>query len=303
MDAKDSTVRRYLAQRAELLGAIRLPNDAFKKNAGAEVVSDIIFLQKRDRPLDIVPEWTQTGQTEDGFAINRYFIDHPEMVLGRQEPVSTAHGMDYTVNPIEGLELSDQLHDAVKYIHGTYHEAELPELGEGEAIDTSIPADPMYNTNYKVPKLSYGSAPQAVVNRSTSAVDPYLNAPTYVAKILEDHPVAEVKVNGVFAEEDTKVNATASVESLVSGDYDIIFALTANGLTGNDDTWLQQNAYAKEYSGAKEPINQKKQRLMSSNHIGIRVLHTKQHTTMYSSQVLLLAKQTRQPYLHLLRTA
>ena len=97
INPKDSTVRRYLAQRAELLGAIRLPNDAFKKNAGAEVVSDIIFLQKRDRPLDIVPEWTQTGQTEDGFAINRYFIDHPEMVLGRQEPVSTAHGMDYTV--------------------------------------------------------------------------------------------------------------------------------------------------------------------------------------------------------------
>lgn len=151
MDAKDSTVRRYLAQRAELLGAIRLPNDAFKKNAGAEVVSDIIFLQKRDRPLDIVPEWTQTGQTEDGFAINRYFIDHTEMVLGRQEPVSTAHGMDYTVNPIEGLELSDQLHDAVKYIHGTYQEAELPELGEGEAIDTSIPADPnVKNYSYAI---------------------------------------------------------------------------------------------------------------------------------------------------------
>ena len=151
MDAKDSTVRRYLAQRAELLGAIRLPNDAFKKNAGAEVVSDIIFLQKRDRPLDIVPEWTQTGQTEDGFAINRYFIDHPEMVLGRQEPVSTAHGMDYTVNPIEGLELSDQLHDAVKYIRGTYQEAELPELGEGKAIDTSIPADPnVKNYSYTV---------------------------------------------------------------------------------------------------------------------------------------------------------
>ena len=142
MDAKDSTVRRYLAQRAELLGAIRLPNNAFKANAGTEVVSDIIFLQKRDRPLDIVPEWTQTGQTDDGFAINRYFIGHPEMVLGRQEPESTAHGMDYTVNPIEGLELADQLHDAVKYIRGTYQEAELPELGEGEAIDTSIPADP-----------------------------------------------------------------------------------------------------------------------------------------------------------------
>ncbi len=151
MDAKDSTVRRYLAQRAELLGAIRLPNDAFKKNAGAEVVSDIIFLQKRDRPLDIVPEWTQTGQTQDGFAINRYFLDHPEMVLGRQEPESTAHGMDYTVNPIEGLELADQLHDAVKYIRGTYQEAELPELGEGEAIDTSIPADPnVKNYSYTV---------------------------------------------------------------------------------------------------------------------------------------------------------
>ena len=171
MDAKDSTVRRYLAQRAELLGAIRLPNDAFKKNAGAEVVSDIIFLQKRDRPLDIVPEWTQTGQTEDGFAINRYFIDHPEMVLGRQEPVSTAHGMDYTVNPIEGLELADQLHDAVKYIRGTYQEAELPELGEGEAIDTSIPADP------NVKNYSYTVVDGAVYFRENSRmVRPDLNA-------------------------------------------------------------------------------------------------------------------------------
>ena len=144
-------MRRYLAQRAELLGAIRLTNDAFKNNAGAEVVSDIIFLQKRDRPLDIVPEWTQTGQTEDGFSVNRYFLEHPEMVLGRQEPESTAHGMDYTVNPIEGLELADQLHDAVKYIRGTYQEAELPELGEGEAIDTSVPADPnVKNYSYTV---------------------------------------------------------------------------------------------------------------------------------------------------------
>ena len=170
MDAKDSTVRRYLAQRAELLGAIRLPNDAFKKNAGAEVVSDIIFLQKRDRPLDIVPEWTQTGQTEDGFAINRYFLDHPEMVLGRQEPESTAHGMDYTVNPIEGLELADQLHDAVKYIRGTYQEAELPELGEGEAIDTSIPADP------NVKNYSYTVVDGAVYFRENSRmVRPDLN--------------------------------------------------------------------------------------------------------------------------------
>ena len=171
MDAKDSTVRRYLAQRAELLGAIRLPNDAFKKNAGAEVVSDIIFLQKRDRPLDIVPEWTQTGQTEDGFAINRYFLDHPEMVLGRQEPESTAHGMDYTVNPIEGLELADQLHDAVKYIRGTYQEAALPELGEGEDIDESLPADP------NVKNYSYTVVDGAVYFRENSRmVRPDLNA-------------------------------------------------------------------------------------------------------------------------------
>ena len=152
MDSKDSTVRRYLAQRAELLGAIRLPNNAFKANAGTEVVSDIIFLQKRDRPLDIVPEWTQTGQTEEDFTINRYFLDHPEMVLGRAVSESTQYGkQDYTVAPIEGLKLSDQLHDAIKYIHGTYQEAELPELGEGEAIDTSIPADPdVKNYSYTV---------------------------------------------------------------------------------------------------------------------------------------------------------
>ena len=178
MDAKDSTVRRYLAQRAELLGAIRLPNNAFKANAGTEVVSDILFLQKRDRPIDIAPDWTQTGvirvpaksqdfvgeggvtervsfsaqagneqaqsaTTQDGFTINQYFIDHPEMVLGRPTAESTQYGrQDYTVAPIEGLLLSDQLHDAVKYIRGTYHEAELPELSEGEDIDTSIPADP-----------------------------------------------------------------------------------------------------------------------------------------------------------------
>lgn len=171
MDSKDSTVRRYLAQRAELLGAIRLPNNAFKANAGTEVVSDIIFLQKRDRPIDIAPDWTQTGQTEDDFTINRYFLDHPEMVLGRQEPESTAHGMDYTVNPIEGLELSDQLHDAIKYIRGTYQEAELPELGEGEEIDTSIPADP------DVKNYSYTVVDGAVYYRENSRmVRPDLNA-------------------------------------------------------------------------------------------------------------------------------
>ena len=171
MDAKDSTVRRYLAQRAELLGAIRLPNNAFRANAGTDVVSDILFLQKRDRPLDIAPDWTQTSRTEEGFTVNQYFLDHPEMVLGRQEPESTAHGMDYTVNPIEGMELADQLHNAVQHIHGTYQESALPELGEGEDIDDSLPADP------NVKNYSYTVVDGAVYFRENSRmVRPDLNA-------------------------------------------------------------------------------------------------------------------------------
>ena len=172
MDAKDSTVRRYLAQRAELLGAIRLPNNAFKANAGTEVVSDILFLQKRDRPLDITPDWTQTGRTEEGFTVNQYFLDHPEMVLGRPTAESTQYGkQDYTVVPIEGLELADQLHNAVQHIRGTYQEAALPELGEGEDIDDSLPADP------NVKNYSYTVVDGAVYFRENSRmVRPDLNA-------------------------------------------------------------------------------------------------------------------------------
>ena len=172
MDAKDSTVRRYLAQRAELLGAIRLPNNAFRANAGTDVVSDILFLQKRDRPLDITPDWTQTGRTEEGFTVNQYFLDHPEMVLGRSTAESTQYGkQDYTVVPIEGLELADQLHDAVQHIHGTYQEAALPELGEGEDIDDSLPADP------DVKNYSYTVVDGAVYFRENSRmVRPDLNA-------------------------------------------------------------------------------------------------------------------------------
>ena len=172
MDAKDSTVRRYLSQRADLLGAIRLPNNAFRANAGTDVVSDILFLQKRDRPLDIAPDWTQTGRTEEGFTVNQYFLDHPEMVLGRPTAESTQYGkQDYTVAPIEGLELADQLHDAVKYIRGTYQEAALPELGEGEDIDEFLPADP------NVKNYSYTVVDGAVYFRENSRmVRPDLNA-------------------------------------------------------------------------------------------------------------------------------
>ena len=158
MDAKDSAARRYIAQRADFLGAIRLPNNAFKANAGTDVVSDIIFLQKRDRPIEIEPDWVHTGiwrnpgANADGFAINRYFIDHPEMVLGRQTSESTQYGrQDFTVAPVEGADLAEQLSGAIRNIRGTYAEAELPDLGEDETIVETIPADPnVRNFSYTV---------------------------------------------------------------------------------------------------------------------------------------------------------
>ena len=152
MDAKDSAARKYIAQRADLLGAIRLPNNAFKANAGTEVVSDIIFLQKRDRPIEIEPDWVHLGENADGFAINQYFIDNPEMVLGRQTSESTQYGrQDFTVAPIEGADLAEQLSGAIRNIRGTYAEAELPDLGEDETIVETIPADPnVRNFSYTV---------------------------------------------------------------------------------------------------------------------------------------------------------
>ena len=158
MDAKDSAARKYIAQRADFLGAIRLPNNAFRANAGTDVVSDIIFLQKRDRPIEIEPDWVHTGiwrnpgANADGFAINRYFIDHPEMILGRQTSESTQYGrQDFTVAPIEGADLAEQLSGAIRNIRGTYAEAELPDLGEDETIVETIPADPnVRNFSYTV---------------------------------------------------------------------------------------------------------------------------------------------------------
>ena len=170
MDAQNPSARRYLAQRADLLGAIRLPNTAFKANAGTEVVSDILFLQKRDRAIDIEPDWVHLGKTEDGYAINSYFLDHPEMVMGRNSSESTAHGMDYTVEPLEEISLADQLREAVQHIHGTYQEAELPDLGESEAIRDTIPADP------DVKNFSYALIDGEVYFRENSVmVRPELN--------------------------------------------------------------------------------------------------------------------------------
>ena len=172
MDKQSPEVRKYIAQRAELLGAIRLPNNAFKANAGTEVVSDIIFLQKRDRPIDIEPDWVHLGENEDGFPINQYFIDNPEMVLGRQTSESTQYGrQDFTVEPYEDLDLATQLRYAIQNIGGKYEAAELPDLGENDAIQDTIPADP------NVKNYSYAVVDGEVYYRENSVmVKPNLNA-------------------------------------------------------------------------------------------------------------------------------
>ena len=153
LDSKDSSARKHMAERADLLGAIRLPNNAFKANAGTDVVSDIIFLQKRDRPADIEPAWVQLGKTEDGFAINQYFVDHPEMVLGNLELESTQYGHDLTVAPLEGTNLADQLAEAVQHIEGNYTAVEIaaPDVADAEAQRKTLPADPaVKNFSYTV---------------------------------------------------------------------------------------------------------------------------------------------------------
>ena len=172
MDSKDNRARKYIAERAELLGAIRLPNNAFKANAGTDVVSDILFLQKREQPSVAEPEWTQLGENADGFSINNYFIHHPEMILGRQSAESTQYGkQDFTVEPLEGADLSAQLHEAVQHIGGIYQAAELPDLGEEDQIRDTIPADP------DVKNYSYTLVGGEVYYRENSVmVKPDLNA-------------------------------------------------------------------------------------------------------------------------------
>ena len=154
MDSKDSTARKHMAERADLLGAIRLPNNTFRANAGTDVVSDIIFLQKRDRPIDHEPDWVQLGKTEDGFAINQYFADHPEMVLGVLSTENTQYGREeLTVAPIEGANLADQLAEAVQHIEGQYTEVEVetPDIADSENKKHILPADPdVKNFSYTV---------------------------------------------------------------------------------------------------------------------------------------------------------
>ena len=154
LDSKDSAARKHIAERADLLGAIRLPNNAFRANAGTDVVSDIIFLQKRDRPMDHEPAWVQLGKTEDGISINSYFADHPEMILGKLTTENTQYGKEEaTVVPIEGANLADQLREAVRQLEGQYLEAaaEVPDIAETEAERRTLPADPdVKNFSYTV---------------------------------------------------------------------------------------------------------------------------------------------------------
>ena len=172
MDSKDDRARKYIAERAELLGAIRLPNNAFKANAGTDVVSDILFLQKREQPSIAEPEWTQLGENADGFSINNHFVHHPEMILGRQSAESTQYGkQDFTVEPLEGADLAAQLHEAVQHVGGIYQAAELPDLGEEDQIQDTIPADP------DVKNYSYTLVDGEIYYRENSImVKPDLNA-------------------------------------------------------------------------------------------------------------------------------
>ena len=154
LDSKDSSARKHMAERADLLGAIRLPNNSFRANAGTDVVSDIIFLQKRDRPIDHEPDWIQLGKTEDGFTINSYFVDHPEMVLGELTTESTQYGCEEcTVRPIDGAVLADQLAEAIQHIEGLYTEVEVetPDIADAENERHILPADPdVKNFSYTV---------------------------------------------------------------------------------------------------------------------------------------------------------
>ena len=207
MDSKDSTARKHMAERADLLGAIRLPDNAFKANAGTDVVSDIIFLQKRDRPADIEPAWVQLGKTEDGFAINQYFVDHPEMVLGVLSTESTQYGREeLTVAPIEGANLADQLAEAVQHIEGQYTEVEVetPDIADSENEKHILPADPdVKNFSYTVVDgevfyrensvMTQVELSDTAKGRVTGMVELRQIVNELIQQQLEDYPDADIK--------------------------------------------------------------------------------------------------------------
>ena len=202
MDKTNSSVRKYIAQRAELLGAIRLPNVTFKGNAGTEVVSDILFLQKRDRLIDIVPDWVQLGTNENGITMNSYFVEHPEMILGEMKTVSGRFGEEVTCVPFENADLSELLSEAVANIHGEISDYEVED--ELEEEDNSIPADP------NVRNFSYTIVDDKIYFRENSRMSPAIVSATAENRIkgmvairdcvrnlielqTEDYPDEEIK--------------------------------------------------------------------------------------------------------------
>ena len=207
MDSKDSTARKHMAERADLLGAIRLPNNAFRANAGTDVVSDIIFLQKRDRPADIEPAWVQLGKTEDGFAVNSYFVEHPEMVLGELTAESTQYGREeLTVAPFEGTSLADQLAEAVQHIEGQYAEVEVetPDIADAENEKHILPADPdVKNFSYTVVDgevfyrensvMTQVELSDTAKGRVTGMVELRQIVNDLIQQQLEDYPDADIK--------------------------------------------------------------------------------------------------------------
>ena len=207
MDSKDSTARKHMAECADLLGAIRLPNNAFKANAGTDVVSDIIFLQKRDRPADIEPAWVQLGKTEDGFAVNSYFVEHPEMVLGELTAESTQYGREeLTVAPLEGTSLADQLAEAVQHIEGQYTEVEVetPDIADVENEKHILPADPdVKNFSYTVVDgevfyrensvMTQVELSDTAKGRVTGMVELRQIVNDLIQQQLEDYPDADIK--------------------------------------------------------------------------------------------------------------
>ena len=207
MDSKDSTARKHMAERADLLGAIRLPNNAFRANAGTDVVSDIIFLQKRNRPIDHEPDWVQLGKTEDGFAINQYFVDHPEMVLGEMTTESTQYGREeFTVAPLEGTSLADQLAEAVQHIEGQYTEVEVetPDIADAENEKHILPADPdVKNFSYTVVDgevfyrensvMTQVELSDTAKGRVTGMVELRQIVNDLIQQQLEDYPDADIK--------------------------------------------------------------------------------------------------------------
>ena len=180
MDKENSAVRKYIAQRAELLGAIRLPNNTFKGNAGTEVVSDILILQKRDRLIDIEPDWVHLDTDENGIKMNSYFVQHPEMILGEMKMVSGRFGMETTCVPYENADLAAQLDEAVANIHGEITEYEAEE--ELEEEDNSIPADPT------VRNFSYTVVDDKIYYRENSRMTP-----------VEVSATAENRIKGMIA--------------------------------------------------------------------------------------------------------